>query len=223
MIAITSEKLYEEIKKLSNSPSELLDEAQTRELLQEFFDRSLTETPSGSLKSAFSLLRKINKNKNEDIKRINFSELISRLTFCFDLIYAESDKRILFISECEDITVCAKPEKISLSFLNILLSLIESCDSAYYFVNLEKIDERVLIKIEFYSERFSPEKYFFLSDGGDYIKSIGGNTLFLCENSFIRAVIAVPTGNYNGFSEYRVPEIEDLLFDRLSVVYSSLF
>lgn len=191
--------------------------------MQAFFDCSFAEAPSEKLMPAFSLLRKINQNILEETQKINFTELISRLVFCFDLIYAENDKRLLFTADCENITVCEKPQKISFSFLNILFKLIESCNTYYFFVTVEEIVGKALINIEFDADGGFSSAPFFYCDGSDYIKSIGGCLLLIHEGSFIRAVIEIPVIRHGKFKPYRTPEIEDLLFDRLSVVYSSFF
>lgn len=223
MIIITVKQLNEKIENLNSRPCELVNEEEARELLQAFFDQSLMEMPTESLKPAFSLLRKINFNSNEPAQQINFTDLISTLTFCFDLIYAEKDKRILFTADGEDLTVCAKPEKISLSFLNILFNLIDSFNSTYYFVCMERKSEKAIIKIEFEHGDSSAVSSVFNRLNNDYIYSIGGCVLFINESNIMQVVISVPVNLKSGLPEYQTPSIEALLFDRLSVVYSSLF
>ena len=223
MIDITAQQLYKKIETLNESPSELLDEAEVRELLQAFFDKSLMELPAEDLKPAFSLLRKINLNSSEQIKRIDFTDLISTLTFCFDLIYAQKEKRILFTSDTGGITVCAEPEKISLSFLNILFNIIEYANSPYFFVSLKDFSDRALIEIEFEGNPDSFEFPVFNRLINDYIYSLGGCILFLKNPESKKAVISVPVNMNIDLPEYQAPEVEDLLFDRLSVIYSSLF
>ena len=223
MIDITAQQLYKKIETLNESPSELLDEAEVRELLQAFFDKSLMELPAEDLKPAFSLLRKINLNSCEQVKKIDFTDLISTLTFCFDLIYAQKEKRILFTSDTRDITVCAQPEKISLSFLNILFNIIEYANSPYFFVSMKDFTDRVLIEIEFEGDSDSFEFPVFNRLINDYIYSLGGCILFLKQSQSKKAVISVPVNMNSNLPEYQAPEVEDLLFDRLSVIYSSLF
>ncbi len=223
MIAITAEQLYKRIEKLDESPLELLDEAEARELLQEFFDRSLAELPAEGISSAFSLLRKLNSGSPEQAKRIDFPDLISTLVFCFDLIYSQKGKRILFTPQTDEITVCAGPEKISLSFLNILFNLIECENAAYYFVSLRPLNGNAVIEIEFEESEKSGEPPFFNRLESDYIYSLGGRVLFSRGKESGKAVICIPQNTDSKLPEYLAPLAEDLLFDRLSVIYSSLF
>lgn len=223
MIHITAEQLYKRIEKLNESPCELLDEAEARELLQAFFDRSLTELPPEDLKPAFSLLRKISLKRSEQAMKIDFPDLISTLSFCFDLIYSQSGKRILFASDMAEITVCAEPEKISLSFLNILFNLLEYEDSAYFIITLRELGGRAVIEIEFEGGFDSFEAPVFNRLINDYIYSLGGCVLFLKQTASCKAVVCVPSESGGNLPEYRAPGVEELLFDRLSVIYSSLF
>lgn len=218
-IKIDIKSIETEIEKLNLTPKNELDEEYTRELLQNFFDYSLIEANEIDLKPAFTLLNKLSKYKDEKDMKINLCMLLENLTFCFDLIYAEEEKRILFLNDCESLFIYAKPEKISISFLNILYKIVENSTGSYFFVSISPFYDKVLVKIE--GESFFRTDF---SENFSYINSIGGNILSIYENGVYKTVISLPINNIDTeVEEYVIPNVEDLLFDRLSVVYSSLF
>lgn len=223
MINIDINTLQQEIKKLNSMPAQAIDEAYAREVLQSFFDYSLTQIADIDLKPAFLLINKLERDDSGIVMRINLKKLIENLTFCFDLIYAEKEKRILFISDSNESYTCAKPEKISLSFLNILYNVVELCNGAYFFVSLSSFYDRALIKIECDAQTGCDISSLLNNEKYNYINSIGGCILSLYENGIEKTVISLPIDYSDNLKEYEVPNVEDLLFDRLSVIYTSLF
>lgn len=223
MTAINTKQILKEIERLNSIPKESLNEEEARELLQSFFDASLLKDGAENTESAFSLLYKINTSGNIPIMQINFSRLLFVLTFCLDLIFAESEKRIIFVSDFEEeVKLCAAPEAISLCISNIIFNILKMNQSPYYFISLGTNAKSATIKIEF-EPPLCKCAYIFKALSVDYLYSLGGRLLFSQGTQEAAAIISFPKITNNALPEYRIPEVEDLLFDRLSLIYSALF
>lgn len=221
---------------VENSISSNSDFSQLRNCLQEIFDELLIDYSSdcsNSLKKAFAVLRKVN---NCDVRflqvpsRCNITRLLENLVFCCDTVISETEKRVLFITQETDLFADADIKSLSRVFLGAIANAVKYSTGPFITVSLTERNSFAVFSVG-NSGNFPIEKYFFaLSSFGktlNYISriiaSLNGRVFMNSSNAETTLTIAIPIAQGKNTNIAEIPEIDDLLFDRLSVIYEALY
>ncbi len=221
---------------VENSISSNSDFSQLRNCLQEIFDELLIEYSSecsDALKKAFSVLRKVN---NCDVRflqnpsRCNITKLLENLVFCCDTLISETEKRVLFITQETDLFADADIKSLSRVFLGAIANAVKYSVGPFITVSLIERNSFAVFSVG-NSGEFPIEKYFSgVSSFGktlNYISritaSLKGRTLMCSDNGETVLTVAIPIAQGKNTDIAEIPKIDDLLFDRLSVVYEALY
>lgn len=224
-----------EIERIKSLISPNADFPLIRDKLQRVFDSILfceCENREEKLSAAFTLLRKTDNldfPKTPCEYKINLSTLTENLVFCCDAVLCESGKRIIFLSDENDIYISADPKVITRAILNAVSNAVGYSDGDYIAVTLAEVGENAVISFENPGD-FDIQRYLRSLDGTGGLSFIsktarlyngcmlmcsgGGRTTFL---------FSLPANGTAGMPEYRTPDIDELLFDRLGAVYEALY
>lgn len=206
-----------------------------REKLQAVFDEIILSDCTCKeilLKSAFFLLRKIN---NLDFPekpckyKCNLTQLAENLVFCCDAVLCESEKRLIFLTDSDDIFTLADPKLITRAILNAVSNSVKYSHGDYIGICLERIGDRAVFSFES-SGDFPIDNYFHSLDGRGGLNFISktakfynGCMLMNSDGEKTSFLFSIPIVNADDFPEYRTPDIDELLFDRLGVIYEALY
>lgn len=239
---MTTQALFEKIENIaalstSNEAENLRDE------LQIFFDDIDFQYRSGGnvsvlsdlSRSGHALLRKI-KNNSEAEKENNVcldaAAFAENLIFCCDLLAAEWKKRIFFFSENVEQKLICNASDFSWALLNLLSNAIIFSDGKYISVTLRQYNNRLAFTVEseggFLYEKFLSSfnthngKTSGLCCTQKIAKSHGGSLFMSSENGKTKVTLLFARRQKTNEPDFRIPTVEELLYDRLSVIYTAL-
>lgn len=159
----------------------------------------------------------------------NVTELFDNLTFCCELLCSENKKRIIFsYSEEPFYTVCS-PKELSWAFLNILVNAASY--SAGDFISVSQRTHTDFAQFIIENEGVFPYGRFAdsLCENGcglfrtnRIISSHGGVIMMNSDKNKTAVSFTVLKKTDSSLPEYKIPSVEDLLYDRLSIIYTAL-
>jgi len=206
-----------------------------REELQNVFDEILLpecENREEKLKAAFYLLRKTDNldfPKHPCEHRINLSLLTENLIFCCDAVLCESEKRIIFLSDENDIYISADPKIVTRAILNAVSNAVGYSRGDFIGITLTRVGKSAVLSFESSGEFDIPDYLRALGGTGGIsfisktVRHSGGCMLMCSDGGKTSFLFSLPIKNTAGLPEYRVPDIDELLFDRLGVIYEALY
>ena len=236
----TADMLSERLEKLKNEYFENRCNEKVRNELQHIFDAVNSEycenpeNPSLTVvtREALSLLRNVYNTgevSEKAIYRCNLTDLFGNLTFCCDLLCGSRGKRVFFNSDVSDYFTACNPSAMSWAFLNLLENAVAYSSGSYVSVSQSVLNERCLIIIE--SEgTFDCNDYFeaVKRNGGGIscaekiISALGGSMFMSSFYDMSCVCFTIPKADTTGLCSYCAAPVEELLCDRLSVVYTAL-
>ncbi len=224
-----------EIEQINSLISPGADFPLIREKLQRLFDEILLsecENREEKLSAAFTLLRKTD---NLDFPkapckyRINLSTLTANLVFCCDIVLCESKKRLIFLSDENEIYISADPKIVTRAILNAISNAVGYSHGGFISVSLYSVGENAALSFE-NSGDFNISEYLRSLDGTGGLSFISktarlynGCMLMCSDNGKTSLLFSFPVSDAPNTPEYRTPETDELLFDRLGAVYEALY
>jgi len=224
-----------EIEQIKNLIYPNADFPLIREKLQRVFDSILfseCENREEKLSAAFTLLRKTDNldfPKTPCEYRINLSALTENLVFCCDAVLCESEKRILFLSDENDIYINADPKIVTRAILGAVSNAVGYSQGGFIAVSLYRVGENAALSFE-NSGDFDISEYLRSLDGtgglsfiSKTVRLYNGCLLMCSDGGKTSFLFSLPASGALNAPEYRTPDIDELLFDRLGAVYEALY
>lgn len=197
---------------------------ESRENLQDLFDASFIKMDLESLRTNYQSLRKLELNTplKATTESIDISSLVENLTLACDIICAENGTSFIYCGNDTSI-IKGNQKLITKAILNLL------SNSFLYgngnLVTVKTIEKQDFISIEIQSSgNLSQETKF--GDGLKYVQnvcnSLNGYFFILTDLLSVKSIMLFPKSRqFKGIA--RVPDLCELLNDRLSPVYVEFF
>ena len=229
---MTGEQISAALSKLKSDFDRSGDSAAARNALQEIFDECLFRVLFESefnepLEKAFSLLRKIENSalpQSREKYRYNAVTALESLCFCADLLSLENGAGVIFGSCSNTIYINAPQRQFLLSVSNLLANAVRNTVSQNVRVTLKSDNNNAFLFItnkgEFSYAEFQKAMLAQSSLGFAVrlFESSGGEAAISCLDGYTTVAVRLPLAD-GILPKKSVPAIDELLYDRLSVIY----
>ncbi len=234
-----TEKIYlERLEKLSEEVKEGADISRIRDEMQDVIsgagacfpeENAAASEVIGKTLRVLKKLYNLNSELAEKAYTCNVTELFDNLAFCCELLCSENRKRIIFSYEEDPFCTVCNPKELSWAFLNILVNAAAHSRGDFISVTQRTGADFAQFIIENEGEfRYGSFADALCKNGcglfrtNRIISSHGGVIMMNSDSNKTAVSFTVSKKTDSSLPEYKIPSVEDLLYDRLSIIYTAL-
>lgn len=234
-----TEKIYlERLEKLSDEVKEGADISRIRDEMQDVIsgagacfpeENAAASRVIGKTLRVLKKLYNLNSECAQKAYNCNITELFDNLAFCCGLLCSENRKRIIFSCGDEPFYTVCSPKELSWAFLNILVNAALHSKGDFISVTQRISAGFAQFTVENEGEfRYAGFLNALCENGcglfrtNRIVSSHGGVIMMSSGKNKTAVSFTVLKKTDSSLPEYKIPSVEDLLYDRLSIIYTAL-